>query len=576
MRAFFYRLGLTPQAYLCPHAKRHFDSMKIALSQLNYHVGNFTFNTSAIIDAIERAENEKIDLLVFAELAVCGYPPLDFLDYSHFIDRCSEHIDLIAKRCGKVTVIVGAPAVNPDPKGKNLFNSAYVLADGKVQQIVHKTLLPTYDVFDEYRWFESNREFNCIEVKGVKIALTVCEDLWNIDDDPLYTFWPMKELITQNPKLMINIAASPFNYRHAEDRKAILQKNVREYKLPLLYVNQVGAQTDLLFDGGSLMVQADGSVAMEGKYFAEDLLVAEFDAASGRLNELSSVPSIHAPGERIARIHNALVMGIRDYFRKMGFKKATLGMSGGIDSAVVLALACEALGAENVHAVMMPSEYSSDHSVSDSVEMVQRIGCTSEIVPIASMYNAFLKALENDFAGLPFNVAEENIQARVRGVTLMALSNKLGYILLNTSNKSELAVGYGTLYGDMCGGLSVIGDCYKTDVYALAEYINRNGEVLPKNIITKAPSAELRPGQKDSDSLPDYDILDGILFRYIEEQKGPDKIIKEGYDEALVYRVLKMVNNNEWKRHQFAPILRISPKAFGRGRRMPLVAKYLG
>ena len=548
--------------------------MKIALSQLNYHVGNFTFNTSRIIDAIEKAENEKVDLLVFAELAVCGYPPLDFLDYSHFIDRCKEHIQIIADRCHQITVIVGAPATNPDPKGKNLFNSAYVLSEGKVQQIVHKTLLPTYDVFDEYRWFESNREFNCIEVNGVKIALTVCEDLWNIDDDPLYTFWPMKELITQQPKLMINIAASPFNYRHAEDRKAILQKNVREYKLPLLYVNQVGAQTDLIFDGGSLMMLADGTVAAEAAYFSEDFIVADFDAATGTLNAAGA--PVNTPGSRIARIHDALVTGIRDYFRKMGFRKATLGMSGGIDSAVVLALACEALGAENVHAVMMPSEYSSDHSVSDSVEMVQRIGCTSEIIPIAPMYNAFLKALENDFAGLPFNVAEENIQARVRGVTLMALSNKLGFILLNTSNKSELAVGYGTLYGDMCGGLSVIGDCYKTDVYALAQYINRNGEVLPKNIITKPPSAELRPGQKDSDSLPDYDILDGILFRYIEEQKGPDKIINDGFEEALVYRVLKMVNNNEWKRHQFAPILRISPKAFGRGRRMPLVAKYLG
>lgn len=550
--------------------------MKIALSQINYHIGNFTFNVSRIIDEIEKAEAQGVDLLVLAELAVCGYPPLDFLDYSHFIDRCREHIDLIASRCRKVTVIVGAPAVNPDLNGKNLFNSAYVLADGKVSAVVHKTLLPTYDVFDEYRWFEPNRSFSCIEVHGVKIALTVCEDLWNMDDDPLYTFWPMKELIREKPQLMINIAASPFNYRHAEDRRAILLKNVREYKLPLLYVNQVGAQTDLLFDGGSLMLQADGAVAAEGTYFAEDFLVADFDHRSGLLTPETSDSNRTIAGDKISRIHDALVMGIRDYFRKMGFKKATLGMSGGIDSAIVLALASEALGAANVHAVMMPSEYSSDHSVSDSAEMVKRIGCTSEIIPIAPMYDAFLKALEKDFAGLPFNVAEENIQARVRGVTLMALSNKLGYILLNTSNKSELAVGYGTLYGDMCGGLSVIGDCYKTDVYDLAGYINRNGEVLPKNIITKAPSAELRPGQKDSDSLPDYAVLDGILFRYIEEQKGPDKIIKDGFDESLVYRVLKMVNNNEWKRHQFAPVLRISPKAFGRGRRMPLVAKYLG
>jgi NAD+ synthase (glutamine-hydrolysing) len=550
--------------------------MKIALSQINYHIGNFTYNVSRIIDEIEKAEAQGVDLLVFAELAICGYPPLDFLDYSHFIDRCREHIGLIAARCHKLTVIVGAPAVNPDPKGKNLFNAAFVLEDGKVSAVVHKTLLPTYDVFDEYRWFEPNREFYCVHVKGVKIALTVCEDLWNMDDDPLYTFWPMKELIREEPKLMINIAASPFNYRHADNRKAILQKNVREFKLPLLYVNQVGAQTDLLFDGGSLLLQPDGSVAMEAKYFAEDFLVAEYDTVSGKWRADSIPVAVNAAGNKVSRMHEALVMGIRDYFRKMGFRKAILGMSGGIDSAVVLALAAEALGPEHVHAVMMPSEFSSDHSVADSVEMVKRIGCSSEIIPIAPMYDAFLKALEQDFAGLPFNVAEENIQARVRGVTLMALSNKLGYILLNTSNKSELAVGYGTLYGDMCGGLSVIGDCYKTDVYALAEYVNRNGEVLPKNIITKAPSAELRPGQKDSDSLPDYEVLDAILFRYIEDQKGPDKIIKEGFDEALVYRVLKMVNNNEWKRHQFAPVLRVSPKAFGRGRRMPLVAKYLG
>lgn len=550
--------------------------MKIALAQNNYHIGDFTANADRIIRDIRKAESLGVDLLVFAELAVCGYPPLDFLDYSHFIDRCREHIGLIAAHCTQVTVIVGAPAVNPDPKGKNLFNSAYVLEDGGIKSIVHKTLLPTYDVFDEYRWFESNRSFNCITVKGVKIALTVCEDLWNMDDDPLYTFWPMKELVRQHPQLMINIAASPFNYRHAEGRNAILQKNVREFRLPLWYVNQVGAHTDLLFDGGSVVYQADGTPAAALKYFEEDFLVTEFHAESGLVKPVGAFLPSATPDHRTGRIYAALVMGIRDYFRKMGFKKAILGMSGGIDSAVVLALAAEALGPENVHAVMMPSEFSSDHSVSDAEEMIQRIGCSSELIPIAPMYQSFLKALEQDFAGRPFDVAEENIQARVRGLTLMALSNKLGYILLNTSNKSELAVGYGTLYGDMCGGLSVIGDCYKTDVYALAEYINRDSVILPVSIISKPPSAELRPGQKDADSLPDYAVLDAVLLRYIEEQKGPDKIIAEGFEEALVYRILKMVNSNEWKRHQFAPILRVSPKAFGRGRRMPLVAKYLG
>ncbi len=550
--------------------------MKIALSQLNFRIGNFTYNTSRIVDEIEKAEKDQVDLLVFAELAVCGYPPLDFLDYSHFIDRCIESIHIIAENCKNLTVIIGAPAFNADPKGKNLFNSAYVLSEGKVQQIVHKTLLPTYDVFDEYRWFESNREFKCVEVKGVRIALTVCEDLWNIDEDPLYTFWPMKELIQQKPQLMINIAASPFCDQHAENRKAILIKNVKEYHLPLLYVNHVGAQTDLLFDGGSMLIDANGNVQHELLYFQEDYVACDFNESNKFFSNLNNVYPSSIPSDRIDRIYQGLVMGIRDYFEKMGFAKAILGLSGGIDSALVLALACEALGAKNVHAVLMPSEFSSDHSVNDSVKMVEKIGCTHEIMPIAPMYDSFLNALKSDFAGTAFNVAEENIQARIRGLILMALSNKFGYILLNTSNKSELAVGYGTLYGDMCGGLSVIGDLYKMDVYALSKFVNRDHEIIPNSILTKAPSAELRPDQFDSDSLPPYEVLDAILYRYIEQQKGPDKIIKEGFDEVLVYRILKMVNNNEWKRFQFAPVLRVTSKAFGRGRRMPLVAKYLG
>jgi NAD+ synthase (glutamine-hydrolysing) len=550
--------------------------MKIALSQLNFRIGNFTYNTTRIIDEIEKAEKDQVDLLVFAELAVCGYPPLDFLDYSHFIDRCKESIHIIAEHCKNLTVIIGAPAFNADPKGKNLFNSAYVLSEGKVQQIVHKTLLPTYDVFDEYRWFESNREFKCVEIKGVRIALTICEDLWNIDEDPLYTFWPMKELIQQKPQLMINIAASPFCDQHAENRKAILIKNVKEYHLPLLYVNHVGAQTDLLFDGGSMLIDSTGNVQHELLYFQEDYVACDFNESNKVFSNLNNVNPSSIPSDRIERIYQGLVMGIRDYFEKMGFAKAILGLSGGIDSALVLALACQALGAKNVRAVLMPSEFSSDHSVNDSVKMVERIGCTHEIMPIAPMYDSFLNALKSDFAGTTFNVAEENIQARIRGLILMALSNKFGYILLNTSNKSELAVGYGTLYGDMCGGLSVIGDLYKMDVYALSKFVNRDHEIIPDSIITKAPSAELRPDQFDSDSLPPYEVLDAILHRYIEQQKGPDKIISDGFDEALVGRILKMVNNNEWKRFQFAPVLRVTSKAFGRGRRMPLVAKYLG
>jgi NAD+ synthase (glutamine-hydrolysing) len=548
--------------------------MKVILSQLNYHVGNFDYNTSKILDAIKNAKAAGADLIVFAELAICGYPPLDFLDYKHFIQRCIQEIEVIAKHCDTISAIVGCPSINPEPNGKNLFNSAYVLQEGKISNIVKKTLLPTYDVFDEYRWFESNHSFSCVEIKGVRVALTVCEDLWNMDDDPLYRSWPMDELILQNPQLMINIAASPFHVQHVSERKRILKKNVRQYNLPLIYVNQVGANTEILFDGGSLVYDRNGEIISVLNSFAEDSLTCNFDAATGKIT-VDSDKSI-AEIQKFESIHDALVLGIRDYFFKMGFKKAILGLSGGIDSALVLYLGVKALGPENIHAVLMPSAYSSDHSISDSLKLVDNLGCSHEIIPIANVFNTYLEGLATSFGDLPFNIAEENIQSRIRGTYLMAISNKHGYILLNTSNKSELAVGYGTLYGDMCGGLSVIGDLYKEEVFDLCRFINRDVEIIPDNVITKPPSAELRPNQKDSDSLPPYDVLDAILFKYIEEQKGFDQIVNEGFDTDLVLRILRMVNANEWKRNQFAPILRVSAKAFGRGRRMPIVAKYLG
>ncbi|MEP7265582.1 MAG: NAD+ synthase, partial [Bacteroidota bacterium] len=542
-------------------------------AQLNYHIGNFESNSAKIIDAIKKASDAKCDLIVFAELAVCGYPPLDFLDYKDFIGRCTSSINKIAEHCKGITAIVGAPVPNPELNGKNIFNAACVLSDGKVSHVVAKTLLPTYDVFDEYRWFESGKNNKCFTVNGCRIALTVCEDLWNMDDDPLYTSWPMDALIEEQPQIMINIAASPFNYLHAGDRKKILEKNIRQYHLPLIYVNQVGAHTDILFDGGSLVYNANAEIVVEGKYFEEDFIIYDVDTEAKR--ELPAKKEVTA-FNRYSWIEDALVMGIRDYFGKMGFKKAILGLSGGIDSALVTVLAARALGAENVHAVLMPSQFSSSHSISDSEVLVKNLGVSSEVLPISGIYDTYISSLEKDFRNTAFDVTEENLQARIRGVLLMALSNKFGYILLNTSNKSELAVGYGTLYGDMCGGLSVIGDLYKTDVFALCRYINRNKEVIPENIITKPPSAELRPDQKDSDSLPAYDVLDDILLQYIEEAKSPGEIIKSGHSDELVMRVLKMVNRNEYKRYQAPPILRISPKAFGRGRRMPLVAKYLG
>jgi len=543
--------------------------MKIALGQINPHIGNFEHNSEKIISIIQQAHNEGADLVVFPELAICGYPPLDFLNFNHFTQQCISSIETIAGHCREIDVILGGPSFNPVLKGKNLFNSAYFLSGGKVVKVIHKTLLPTYDVFDEYRYFEPNSTFETIEVKGHRIALTICEDLWNEEDDPMYVFCPMEELIHQKPEVIINIAASPFDYNHREKRKSILRRNVLKYNLPLFYVNHAGAQADILFDGGSLAMNSNGTVVAELNYFKEDFKV--IDTSSSTFNE----PCAQNESGKMAQIYDALVMGIRDYFHKMNFTKATLGLSGGVDSALVLSLAVDALGKENVLPVMMPSPFSSDHSISDSVKMAENIGMEVLKIPIEKTYNSFLEATADSFRGIPFNVAEENIQARIRGTLLMAISNKHGYILLNTSNKSELAVGYGTLYGDMAGGLSVIGDLYKMEVYALCRYINRNGEIIPENILVKAPSAELRPGQKDSDSLPDYEILDQVLYQYIECKLGPDEIIGKGFDEKIVQRVLKMVNTNEYKRFQFAPILRVSSKAFGRGRRMPLVAKYL-
>lgn len=543
--------------------------MNIALAQLNYHIGNFDQNTADIIAHIKKAKAAGADLVVFAELSVCGYPPRDFLEFSDFIRRCDEAVQQIAAECNGIAAIVGAPSVNPDVEGKNLFNTAFFLCDGKIAGMAHKALLPTYDVFDEYRYFEPAREFQVITYKGEKIALTVCEDLWDVDDDLMYTVWPMEALAKQGATLMVNIAASPFNYSHIENRLRILKKNVTKYNIPVVYVQHAGAQTELIFDGGSLVMNRKGDVTHQLRFFEEDFLVVD----SSTLDTLPACPP--DTSTPISRIHDALVLGIRDYFAKMGFRKAILGLSGGIDSAIVLVLAARALGKANVLPVLMPSEYSTAHSVNDSVLLCNNLGCTSDTIPIKNGYDAMLQTLEKQFAGTAFNTAEENIQARLRAVILMGIANKHGYILLNTTNKSEAAVGYGTLYGDMCGGIAVLGDVYKTKVYELAAYINKDSEVIPDNIIHKAPSAELRPNQKDSDSLPDYAVLDEVLFQYIEKRQGPRELVAMGFDEALVNRVLKLVNTNEWKRAQFAPILRVTPKAFGSGRRMPIVGKYL-
>jgi len=546
--------------------------MKVALAQLNYHIGNFEGNIRKIIDAIKKAEIHGAELIVFSELAVTGYYPHDLLERKEFIEKAEQAVAAIAGHCKNIAALVGGPSINTGSRGKKLFNSAYFLKDGKIADIRHKSLLPTYDIFDEYRHFEPNRQFDVIELNGKKLAVTICEDLWDeqptqneFGKDKLYTRSPLEELSKLNPDLVINLSASPFSYNQESWRKDILVKKAIKYQLPIIYVNQVGAQTEIVFDGGSFYMEKDGTIPFELAYFDEDFRVIDTDA-----------PATQKQVEKdyIAKIHQALILGIRDYFEKMGFRKAVLGLSGGIDSALVCALAVEALGSENVHGVLMPSRYSSDHSVADAIQLAENLGIQHDTVGIQNMVDEFEKQLSPIFEDLPPGVAEENIQARTRGILVMAVSNKFGNILLNTTNKSECAVGYGTLYGDMNGGLSVLGDVYKTDVYKLSRYINRNGEVIPENSIVKPPSAELRPDQKDTDSLPDYDILDQILFKYIELNQSPQEIIKQGFEKEVVEKVTRMVNQNEYKRFQAPPILRVSSKAFGFGRKMPLVAKY--
>jgi len=584
--------------------------MKIFLAQQNYHIGNFEANAAKIIDGIEKAKAAGADLVLFSELCICGYPPRDFLEFEDFITQCYAAIDRIKVHADTIGVLIGSPARNPQKEGKDLFNAVFFLHEGEVKAEIHKTLLPTYDVFDEYRYFEPAFNWRCIDFKGKKLAVTICEDIWNLGDNPLYRVTPMEILIREQPDVMLNLSASPYNYAADVVRRSIVEAHTRKYGLPMLYCNTVGSQTEIVFDGGSLVYSASGQLVREMKYFGEDYALFDLDeltAAKGTPERPSDVPgevlaaadsalaggtpahkyyySAYEVGrdtdtleyltddKNIQEIHDALVMGIGDYFKKMGFKKATLGSSGGIDSAVVQALAVEALGADNVHVLLMPSPYSTGHSVDDAVQLCKNLGNRYDIVPIRTIYEDFLETLKPIFGDLPFNVTEENIQSRTRGNLLMALANKFGYILLNTSNKSELATGYGTLYGDMAGGLGVLGDLYKMQVYALARYMNKDREVIPANILSKAPSAELRPDQKDSDSLPDYAVLDRVLYQYIELRRGPREI--EGFEPDVVNRILRMVNNNEYKRNQFCPIIRVSCKAFGVGRRLPIVAKYL-
>ncbi|MGN6294593.1 MAG: NAD+ synthase, partial [Chitinophagaceae bacterium] len=504
--------------------------MKIALAQQNYHIGNFEENTRKIIEGVNWAKKQGADLVVFSELCICGYPPRDFLEFNDFINKCYAAVDEIREHADTIGVLIGSPARNPRVEGKDLFNAAFLLYEKKIVAEIHKTLLPNYDIFDEYRYFEPAFEWKLVPFKGKKLAVTICEDIWNMGSNPLYRVTPMEMLAGDHPDIMINLSASPYNYAQDIVRNSLVKAHTMKYGIPMFYCNTVGSQTEIVFDGGSLVYDSAGNKVAEMKYFEEDYQVFDVEkteALAAREGTAADTPVYFSAtdvgvGEDTIRyltneknmeeICQALILGIRDYFQKMGFTKAILGASGGIDSAVVQALAVAALGKENVRAILMPSPYSSSHSVDDAKQLSENLGNPYDIIAIKDVYESFLTTLSPLFKDSPFGIAEENIQSRTRGNLLMAISNKFGYILLNTSNKSELATGYGTLYGDMAGGLGVLGDVYKMQVFALARYINREKEIIPSNILVKPPSAELRPNQKDSDSLPEYDTLDRVLY----------------------------------------------------------------
>lgn len=549
--------------------------MKITLAQLNFHVGNFEKNSRLIMDAIGKAEKAGSDLVVFPELSLTGYPPQDLLEHSDFIEECYAFIAKIAGECRNIAAIIGAPAINRDESGKKLYNAAYLIAGGEVQDIVYKSLLPTYDIFDEYRYFEPSRDFKLMELKGKKLAVTICEDLWDeqefeneFSSPRMYEVSPMQELAALKPDLIINISASPFAYNKTESKIKIFTDKAAKWGLPLLMVNMVGANTDIIFEGNSLVAGPSGNIIDIFPAFEEHISTYELSDICGSTDRKKYSP------DTVEMIYGALQLGLRDYFSKMNFKTSVIGLSGGIDSAVCLCLAADALGASAVKALLLPSMYSSSHSVDDATELCYKLGVKYDIINIENAYRAVEESLSGIMKGMPEGVTEENIQARLRSLLLMAVSNKFGDILLNTSNKSETAVGYSTLYGDMAGSLSVLGDVYKTDVYRLADYINKDKELIPSNIIEKAPSAELRPGQKDADSLPEYQVLDSILYQYIELQKPLRAIKGKNITASLAREIISLVNKSEFKRYQAPPILRISGKAFGPGRKMPLVADY--
>ncbi|MBE9168344.1 NAD+ synthase [Pleurocapsales cyanobacterium LEGE 06147] len=562
--------------------------MKIAIAQFNPTIGDISNNAQQILQAARQAAKEEVRLLLTPELSLCGYPPRDLLFYPGFVDSLFQQLQELAKQLPPgLTALVGTVEPNPDANArgqKPLFNSVALLDEGKIQKIFHKRLLPTYDVFDEDRYFEPGYQSNYFSLHAIKIGVTICEDLWNDEQ-----FWgkrsyqvnPIEDLVNLGVDLIVNLSASPYSVGKQKVREAMLRHGVSRYQKPILYVNQVGANDDLIFDGNSVGLNCSGEVVCRTKGFESDLVIVEFAEERGDLLPASSAP---LPKTEEEEIFSALVLGVKDYARKCGFSKVILGLSGGIDSSLVAAIATEAMGAENVLGVLMPSPYSSEHSITDAVELINNLGINSHKLPIQEAMEAYDRILEPLFAGTEFGVAEENIQSRIRGNLLMAIANKFGYLLLSTGNKSEMAVGYCTLYGDMNGGLAVIADVPKTLVYAISRWLNRglakgealrNREIIPDNIINKPPSAELKPGQLDRDSLPPYEILDDILYRIINQHQSEPEIVQSGHAPAVVNKVMTLIARAEFKRRQAPPGLKITDRAFGTGWRMPIASRWL-
>ncbi|MBT3354494.1 MAG: NAD+ synthase [Candidatus Scalindua sp.] len=556
--------------------------MKICLAQINPTIGAFKQNVGKICKSINTAREKGADLVIFPEMSVVGYPPKDLLELSGFVDSNLKALEEVKNSVTGISAIVGFVDRNVAQRGKALYNAAAHIKNRKIVSRHYKSLLPTYDVFDEDRYFEPTHDISIAKISGRKFGISICEDVWGADvvwPGTIHHKDPVECMVRQGAEIIINISASPFTIGKQDVRLKMLTGHAKRNKVPIVFVNQIGGNDDLVFDGNSLVINKEGIVVGRASGFKEELLMVEFKGSDltigGNKSRSAKKETRYAAGEGdIESVYNALVLGTRDYVKKCGFKKAVIGLSGGIDSAVTAVIAVKALGKNKVLGVTMPSTFSSKGSVDDSMVLAKRLGIKCELIPIKSVYNAYTKTLSGVFAGLPFDVTEENLQARIRGKILMAISNKHGYLVLTTGNKSELAVGYCTLYGDMCGGLAVISDIPKTMVYSLAEYINRRKEIIPADTIEKPPSAELRPNQKDQDSLPSYDVLDGVLRAYVEESKDVGDIIEMGYDESLVKDIINKVDRNEYKRKQAAPGLKVTTKAFGTGRRMPLAQRY--